>query len=463
MIDQATSAAKATERSVITKLMWGVVPFLALLYMFNILDRTNVSIAALTMQKDLGFSKSIYGFGAGIFFIGYFILEVPSNLIMQRVGARRWIARIMISWGIISASMMFVRTPISFYSLRFLLGLAEAGFYPGIILYLTYWVPSVVRTQVIARFLAITAFAGIAGPFLGAVLLRLDGVGHLHGWQWLFLVEGLPSVALGALVLAVLPNSPAEAAWLTADEKAWIITSLARDNSSKDRLHHDSLLKSLSDPRILHLCLIFIVTSTGGNMIGFFAPQLLDLRSGSHWSNSFISMIMFVPALLGAIAMMIAAYFSDRSGNRRLHVALGYFVAGLGFLACVYAPSASWVVAALALNTLGERCAAGSYWAVTTDLMGVKAAAGCIAFINSVGNLGGFVGPWLMGIVLDKTHGNYNVGLYTAFVLLVVGAALSLLLRRRTVGGNDSPGSVVTAGEASEDTIAAIAQPEQSM
>ena len=461
MTDQELISSKAIERSVVKKLMWGIVPFLGILYMFNILDRTNVAIAALTMQKDLDFSKWIYGLGAGIFFIGYFILEVPSNLIMERVGARHWIARIMISWGIVSACMMFVRTPIHFYSLRFLLGLAEAGFYPGIILYLTYWVPGSVRAQVIARFLALTALFGLAGPLLGAVLLKLNGVYGLRGWQWLFLVEGIPSVLLGFVVLKVLPNGPSDAKWLSPSEKEWIVASLARENANIERVHHASILTTLADPRILHLCLIFIVTSTAGNSVGFFAPQLLDARSGGHWSNSIISVIMIIPAIVGAAAMVIAAYYSDRSGNRRTHVALGYFVAGLAFLACVYAPTAPWVIAALALNALGERCAAGSYWAVTTDLMGARAAAGGIAFINSVGNLGGFIGPPLMGSLVERNHGNYSVGLYTAFVLMVIGSLLSLLLRRRTESSStesaDAPDIV------DSDAIAAIAQPEQTL
>jgi len=453
--------SKAIERSIIKKLMWGIVPFLAVLYMFNILDRGNVAIAALTMQKDLNFSSLIYGLGSGIFFIGYFILEVPSNLIMERVGARHWIARIMISWGIVSACMMFVRTPVHFYSLRFLLGLAEAGFYPGIILYLTYWVPGSVRAQVIARFLAVTALFGLAGPLLGGVLLKLEGVCQLHGWQWLFLVEGLPSVLLGFVVLKVLPNGPSDAKWLSPSEKEWIVTAMARENANVERVHHASIFTTLADPRILHLCLIFIVTSTAGNSVGFFAPQLLDSRSGGHWSNSFISVIMVIPAIVGAAAMLVAAYYSDRSGNRRTHVALGYFVAGLAFLACVYAPTAPLVIAALALNALGERCAAGSYWAVTTDLMGARAAAGGIAFINSVGNLGGFFGPWLMGWLVQRNHGNYTVGLYTAGGLMVAGAIFSLLLRKRS--DPISSGDTGVLGIVEPDVIAAIAQPEQTL
>jgi len=461
MTQQELANSKAIERSVVKKLMWGLVPFLAVLYMFNMLDRGNVSIAALTMQKDLHFSDVVYGFGAGIFFVGYFILEVPSNLMMERVGARRWIARIMVSWGIVSAAMMFVRSPISFYSLRFLLGLAEAGFYPGIILYLTYWVPGSVRTQVLARFLAITGMLSVTGPLLGGLLLKMDGFQGLRGWQWLFLLEGLPSVMLGFIVLKVLPDGPTTARWLSPSEKEWVATSLKREDKNALRIHHPSLRTVLSDPRILHLCLIFIVTSIAGNSVGFFGPQLIKARSGGHWSNSTVVFSLMIPAIVGAVAMMIAAVHSDRTGNRRTHVVVGYVIAGLGFLACVYAPTAPLVLIALSVNTLGERCAAGSYWAVTTNLMGARAAAGGIAFINSVGNLGGFIGPWLMGALKERSHGSYTAGLYTAAALMVLGGALSYLLRRHPRAEAADAAGVSPA--ATEETIAALAQPDQGI
>ncbi|MCW3054192.1 MAG: putative transport protein superfamily, partial [Chthonomonadales bacterium] len=216
------SPSQEIERSVVSKVLLRLVPFLALLYLFNLLDRGNVSIAALTLKKDLHFNDQVYAFGAGVFFIGYFLLEVPSNVIMQRYGARRWIARIMMSWGVISTLMMFVRTPISFYTLRFMLGLAEAGFYPGILLYLTYWVPGRARARVLGRFLAFNGLLGLLGTPLGAVLLKMDGIGGLTGWQWLFLVEGLPSVLLAFVVLRILPDGPKNVLWLTQEEKAWI-------------------------------------------------------------------------------------------------------------------------------------------------------------------------------------------------------------------------------------------------
>lgn len=425
MDDQETLQSKEIERSVIQKIMVRLAPCLAILYVFCLLDRGNLSIAALQMQKALRFSDTIYGLGAGIFFVGYFIFEVPSNLIMERMGARVWIARIMVTWGAVSAAMMFVHTPISFYCMRFLLGVAEAGFYPGIILYLTYWVPTRVRAQVIARFLALTSIFGLFGGPLGGLLLKLDGWHGLAGWQWLFLLEGLPSVLVGCLVFTIMPDTPAHATWLTLKEKQWLADCLKKEATHGGRVEHISVRVLLSDPRILLLCFIFFFSATGGNAVGFFGPQLIKVRSGGLWSNSFVATVGIVPGLVGAIAMMFAATHSDRTGRRRLHVVVGYSIAALGFLLCVYAPSAPWVVLALSLNAFGERIAAGSYWAVTTNLMGARAAAGGIAFINSVGNLGGFFGPSLMGELKRRSEGGFAPGLYTAAALMLMASLLA--------------------------------------
>ena len=418
------------EKSVIKKIMIGLVPFLAVLYTFNLLDRGNVSIAALTMQKDLNFSNTIFGFGVSVFYIGYFLFEVPSNIIMEKFGARRWIARIMLTWGVISCCMMFMKSPISFYSLRFLLGVAEAGFFPGIILYLTYWTPASVRARVMALFLALTTVFSLIGGPLGGVLLKLNLYWGIKGWQWLFLLEGIPSILLSVAVWKLLPDRPADTRWLTDDEKAWIQERLAKEDLNKERVHHSSLLASLSDPRVLHLCLIFILAATAGNAVGSFTPQMIKARSGGLWSNSFVSTIGIIPGIVGAIAMMFGAWHSDKSGKRRHHVVIGYFIGGLGFLACVYAPTAPFVLVGLSIYALGERIAAGSYWAMTTSLMGAKAAAGGIAFINSVGNLGGFFGPNIMGFLLDKTHGSYTAGLWFATGVMVLTSIVSFLLRR---------------------------------
>lgn len=454
MVAQKPSRSQDIERSVIKKVLLWLVPFLAILYVFNLMDRGNVSIAALTMKADLHFSDKVYGLGAGIFFVGYFLFEVPSNLIMERVGARRWIARIMLSWGVISAAMMFVHTPISFYALRFLLGVAEAGFYPGILLYLTYWVPGTARARVIARFLAFTGVLSLIGGPIGGLLLKLNGVGGLTGWQWLFMLEGVPSIVLAFVVLGLLPDSPARTHWLSDEEKAWIAESLAREESTGEQVKHLSFRVALSEPRILHLCLIFILTATAGNAVGFFGPELLKFRSGGAWSDSFVATMGIVPGVIGALAMGFSAAHSDRTGSRRGHVVIGYAVAGVGFLACVFAPTAALTLVALSLNVLGERSAAGSYWALTTNLMGARAAAGGIAFINSVGNLGGFFGPVIMGELKSRTHGGYTAGLYTAAGLFFAAAFAAYLLRR------DRPVHPSPEEQFVEDTAAA-SQPEQ--
>jgi ACS family tartrate transporter-like MFS transporter len=418
------------ERVYLGKLLGRLVPFLAILYVFCLLDRGNVSIAALTMQEDLRFSDTVYGLGAGMFFLGYFLFEVPSNLIMERVGARRWIARIMFTWGLISGAMMFVRTPLNFYILRFLLGVAEAGFYPGILLYVTYWVPANARARVISRFLALTAVMGLFGGPLGGLLLKLDGWRGLEGWQWLFLLEALPSLLLSFVVLKVLPDTPAHATWLFPEEKAWIAGRIAQDNRTQERVQHLTWRVALSEPRILYLCLVFVLTSTAGNAVGFFGPQLIKSRSGGMWSDSFVASVGIIPAMVGAIAMTLAARHSDRTGRRRFHVVIGYFIAAMGFLICVNAPTAPIVIFALAINALGERIGAGSYWAVATNLMGARAAAGGLAFINSVGNLGGFFGPVLMGELKRRSGGGYVYGLYMAAGLMLLASLLAFLAFR---------------------------------
>lgn len=440
------------ERSYMRKLLGRLIPFLAILYVFCLLDRGNVGIAALTMKDDLKFSDAVYGLGAGLFFIGYFLFEVPSNLIMERVGARKWIARIMLTWGVVSAAMMFVRTPASFYALRFLLGLAEAGFYPGVLLYFTYWIPANRRAQVISRFLALTAILGLFGGPLGGALLKLNGWHGLTGWQWLFLLEGIPSMLLSIAVWKFLPDTPSQANWLTSAEKQWLNDRLAHDAATQKRVQHMTWKVALSDSRIVFLCLIFILTSTAGNAIGFFGPQLIKSRSGGEWSDSFVATVSAIPALVGAIAMSLASLHSDRTGNRRLHVVLGYGFAACGFLVCVNVPSAALTIFALSLHALGERVGAGSYWAVATNLMGARAAAGGLAFINSVGNLGGFFGPVLMGELKTRDNGGYGLGLYVAAGLMFLASFLAYIAFRQHVSAPEA--SVETGASPPSDRIA---------
>ena len=428
------------EQSITSKVGRRLTPFLALLYVFCLIDRTNVSIAALLMLPALQFSNEVYGTGAGIFFLGYFLFEVPSNLIMERVGARRWIARIMFTWGILSSAMMFVKSPASFYALRFLVGVAEAGFFPGVVLYLTYWIPATSRARAMAQFLALTAIIGLFGNPLGAALLSLDGWHGLGGWQWLFLLEGIPSILLAFVVLAYLPNNPADARWLTDEEKQWLVQRLAREAGHAHAVHKFTPQTAI-EPRILQLCLVFILSSTGGNAVGFFAPKMLKAASGNTWADWFVSLMLIFPAIVGAVAILSASSHSDRTGRRTGHVLVGYLIAAVGFLACIVAPGPWGILAALAVNTLGERIAAGSYWALTTNLLGARAAAGGIAMINSIGNLGGFFGPKLMGWLVDRT-GGYTVGLSMAAGLMVCAATLGALLKRQPVYPQDGDEAV---------------------
>ncbi len=430
MTNEERSLDLQTEQAIVQKVIKRLVPFLALLYAFNILDRGNVTIAALQMKQALNFSDKVYGLGVGIFFIGYFLFEVPSNLIMEKVGARRWIARIMITWGAISASLMFIKTPMSFYVLRFLLGIAEAGFYPGIILYLTYFIPMTSRARVISRFLSVTAVVGLIGAPLGGLLLKMNGMMGLQGWQWLFLMEGIPSFILGFGVLIWLPNMPSNAKWLAEDEVAWLEARHLQEEQNSLRVRHLSPRVFLSDPRVVIICLIFIISSTGGNGIGSFVPQMLKARAAGMWSDSFIATITVIPGLIGAMAMVLASAHSDRTGKRRHHIFVGYCLGGLAYLGCsFFSQSAAISLAWLAVNALGERIAASSYWALSTNLLGARAIAGGIAFINSVGNLGGFFGPIIMAEIKTRDHGGYTMGLYFATTCYIIAGSLAFLLR----------------------------------
>ena len=429
---EASKSSRSIEQTIVSKFSRRLTPFLAILYVFCLIDRTNVSIATLQMQPALNFSNEVYGTGAGIFFLGYFLFEVPSNLIMERVGARIWIARIMITWGALSCAMMTVHSPMSFYILRFLLGVAEAGFFPGVVLYITYWIPATSRARAMAQFLALTAILGLFSNPLGALLLNLNGWHGLGGWQWLFLLEGIPSILLAFVVFAILPDGPRHASWLTDEEKSWLTARLAHEAAHEHCVKKLTLKTALTEPRIRQLCLVFILSSTAGNSVAFFAPKLLKATSHGTWSDSMVAMIMIVPAIAGAIAMLLASHHSDRTGRRTTHVLVGYMIGALGFLLCLVAPGPGMMVVALSVNMLGERIGAGSYWALTTNLLGAGAAAGGIAMINSVGNLGGLIGPKLMGWLVDTT-GGYTIGLATASGLMVAAAILGSLLKRQPV------------------------------
>src|SRR6266850_1339788 len=309
-----------SESALLSKLTRRLIPFMFMLYIVSYLDRINVGFAALQLNSALKFDPAVFGLGAGIFFIGYFIFEVPSNLIMERVGARIWMARILVTWGVVSSAMMFVRGPATFYALRFLLGVAEAGFFPGMILYLTYWFPSEVRGRAVARFMTATAIAGVIGGPLSGVLLSMDGLAGLAGWQWLFLLEGLPAVILGFVTLAYLPDGPKHAAWLTPDEKAWIIARLEQERSQVLRHGHHTLGDALGSRRVWTLSLIYFAVIMSFYGVSFWLPQIIQSFSG--FSNLVVGFLSAVPYIACSIGMVIIGRNSDRTGDRRWHVAI---------------------------------------------------------------------------------------------------------------------------------------------
>ena len=404
-----------------------LIPFLFLLYVVAYLDRVNIGFAALDMNRDLGFSAAVYGFGSGIFFLSYFLFEVPSNLALARVGARVWIARIMASWGLISAAMVFVHDATSFYVLRFLLGAAEAGFFPGVIYYLTHWFPARERAHAVALFLTATAIAGVIGGPLSSALLLLDGAWGLRGWQWLFLVEGLPAVLLAPVVLAFLTDRPEEATWLTGAERRWLAAEMTRDAEAAPSAH-TSFGAAARDPRLWRLAAIYGCQIVAFYGVGFWLPQIVQGLSG--YPSALVALVSAVPYVAAAVGMVAVGASSDRSGERRWHVAGPALVGTLGFVLTAAGPAhVWWSVATLSLAALGVYSALGPFWAIPAVLLRGSAAAGGIAVINSIGNLGGFVGPFVVGVVRDRT-GSFSGGLAVLAAGLVLGVVLTLGLPR---------------------------------
>jgi ACS family tartrate transporter-like MFS transporter len=417
MIDGDAVTAKVTRR---------LIPYLFLCYIVNYLDRFNISFAALQMKADLGIGDAVYGLGAGMFFAGYVTFEIPSNLILQRVGARRWIARIMVTWGALSCCMMFVRTPASFYTVRFLLGVAEAGFLPGMIFYLTHWIPARDRARVFALFLTSTALAGVVGGPLSAALLQLRGVGGFAGWQWLFLVEGLPAVVLGVITLFYLPDHPSEARWLSAPEQAWLDDTLRAERRVLEQAHALTLWQALTHGRVWRLCLLYFSTIISFYGVAFWLPQIVQSFSGL--SNAAVSLISALPYLAASVGMVVVARHSDRTGERRRHVAVAAFAAAAGLLlGALVQRHPVLAFLALCLAATGIWSTLGPFWSLPTAFLSGTAAAGGIALINSVGNVGGFVGPTVMGYLKERTH-RFESGLLVLAATLVVAGVLALSL-----------------------------------
>ena len=423
------------ETSTIRAISWRLIPFLVLAYFLSYLDRVNLSFAALTMNKELNFSPTIFSWGAGIFFIGYFLFEVPSNLALEKFGASRWIARIMITWGIISALMAVVSGVWSFYGVRFLLGVAEAGFFPGIILYLTYWYPAEYRARFLAAFAIAVPVSTVIGAPISGLLLGLDGAMGLKGWQWLFIIEGVPSVLLGIVTWFYLTDRPAKADWLTAEQKAWLAAKLEGEVAAKQAASHLSLGQALASPKVIALSLVYFGFVAALYGMQFWLPTIVKAFG---FSNAQTGFVIAVPYLFGTIAMILWARHSDASRERVFHVGAPLLLTALALGICGYVTDPMTTMVVLTVAAIGVFCTFGVFWTLPTAWLSGTAAAGAIALINSIGNLAGFAGPYLIGWVKEST-GNTSTGLLVLAVLPLIGGLLVF------VGGHES--KVEFAGE----------------
>ncbi|WP_426811459.1 MFS transporter [Pseudomonas sp. WOUb67] len=404
------------------KIAWKILPLLFVSYIVSYLDRVNIGFAALRMQQDLGFSDAVYGLGAGIFFIGYVLFEVPSNLLLTRIGARRTIMRIMIAWGLVSSSMMFVQTPQQFYIARFLLGVFEAGFFPGIILYLTFWFPARLRGSVIAVFMSAIAIAGVlGGPLSGWIIGAMDGVHGLHGWQWMFLLEGSPAIVLGILAALLLIDRPEDAKWLSAEERARIAQEVeAPVAGSSHRLG-----AVLRDPRVYALALVYFSVMAGLYILGFWLPGMI--KGYGVTDPLHIGLLTAVPYLAGGVGMIVIGRHSDAVGERRWHLASCMVLAACALVACTWVPGQLVPgLVTLSVAAVGLYASMPLFWTIPTRYLGGQAAAGGIALINSLALFGGFTSPTVLGAVKAST-GSLDLGLYVFAGALTLGATVLIL------------------------------------
>ena len=411
----------AQER-VFTKCAWRLIPFMGLLYLINFIDRTNVGFAALTMNADLDFSPTIFGFGAGIFFVGYALFQVPANLILERIGPRRWVFCILLTWGLLSASTAFVGTPASLYAVRFLLGVAEAGFFPGMLLYLTYWFPRAYLPKFTATFMVAIPLSFVVGGPLASLILELDGVAGLQGWQWLFLIEGMPASLLAFAALKLLPDGPARAEWLTDEDKRTIATRLAAEEPPGEA----TLWSALIDPRVLTVGFANFAYQASAYGLGLWLPQIVQAMGFSNRATGSVVASIFAS---GAVAMILGGRSSAASGERIWHVALPWLLAGLAVAVATVMRSDPLVLLAVAIGTAGYYAALGPFFSLPSSFLRGTAAASGIGLFNMLGNLGAFFGPTLVG-VLTQGSGNYTSGLTAVAVGFVVSALIVVALGR---------------------------------
>jgi len=426
-LPETSSAQPEALRSAMSKAAWRLVPFLSLLYLLNIMDRTNLGFARLDMQNDLNLSEKAFDWGYGIFYFGYLVFEIPANLLLRRVGARRWMARIMITWGLVSCATMAVTGPWSFFTVRILLGVAEAGFFPGIILYLTYWFPARERAKMLALFMTGNAVSGvISNPISGAIMQYLDGRYGLHGWQWLFLLEGLPSVVIGIVALFYLADGPAHARWLKAGERQALIDVLQSEEKQREEKHSSDLWKATINPRVWLLIAIYFTVAMGANASGAKFPQMINQQFGT-WSRYHfpgnekfvIGLLAALPHLCSIVAMTLLSRLSDSTGARRQAVAICAFLAATGWGLSVIDDSPWLSLAGLCLAQAGMIAMLPTFWVLPTSFLSGAAAAGGIALINSIANLGGLIGPRALG-----AYGSPFMG-----AIMLAGGTMALCVR----------------------------------
>jgi ACS family tartrate transporter-like MFS transporter len=411
--------------------MWRLMPFLFLLYVVAYLDRINVSFAILQMRGQLGLSERVIGRASGMFFVGYFFLQLPSNLVLEKFGVRRWISGLMVTWGMISCLMIFIRGPVSFYAMRFLLGAAEAGFFPGIILYMKNWFPARARARAVAWFMTANPIAGIVGSPISGALLGLRGAG-LSGWQWMFLIEGMPAIIFGVAVFWVLSDRPQEAGWLKDEERAWLLEKLEGERSAEtglDRLGFwKAIWKVLFSLRIWALSAVYFGVPTAMYGLTLWLPSVIRALAGL--SYLWTGVVAVVPFVVTTVVMVLVGMHSDRTGERRWHTALAAFVAAAALVVAAYGSSAVIVVAAIGLGMACAEAMAGPFWAMATSKMGGLSAAAGIAVINSLANLGGYFGPDIIGL-FRTANGSFRGGLLAIAATVAVSGAIALIVGRQ--------------------------------
>src|ERR1700677_3431656 len=440
----ATTADEAARlqpvgESALRKASLRLLPVLAVGYGLSYMDRINISFASLQMNRDLHFSASVYGFGAGLFFIGYALCEVPSNLMLLRFGAKRWLARIMLTWGLLAAAMMFVRTPLEFNVLRFLLGMAEAGFFPGVIYYLTLWFPARMRARAVSGFYIALPLSSLVMGSVAGWLLGLGGKLGLAGWQWLFLVEGLPAILFSFVILKLLPDGPVKAAWLTPKEKAWLENQLKADGERAHLGHDAGVLQALLSPKVWMIGAYFFCALTTNYAHGFSAPAILQGATG--WSVTQVGFLIACFGLAGAAGMLLNGAHSDRTGERALHCIVPCIVMAVGFVTASYAHAPWLVVAALGASFTAFMSMQAPALALPTQFLAGRAAAAGIAAMNTITMFSGFVGPYWMGLMKDATR-SYQAGLRGLLLPSLAAAGMMFLLTRSLKRQTRPPSSV---------------------